>query len=99
MKAHFLTIAESKLDDVFSYYENELEGLGYRFLDAVFHSISRITQFPSSYQEIGAYSRRCLVHKFPYSVIYRHRKEQQEILIVAIAHLHRRPDYWISREP
>jgi hypothetical protein len=44
------------------------------------------------------YSRRCLVHKFPYSVIFQYRKESEEILVVCIAHMHRRPAYWVGRE-
>jgi hypothetical protein len=43
-------------------------------------------------------TRRCLIAKFPYGVIYHYSPEQDEIVIVAIAHLHRRPDYWVSRE-
>jgi len=49
--------------------------------------------------KIGKYfSRRCLVYKFPYGVIYQYQEDKNEILIVAIAHLHRKPDYWYSRD-
>jgi len=39
--------------------------------------------------------RRALVTKFPYAVVY--REIQDEIEIIAIAHLKRRPKYWSSR--
>ncbi len=49
-------------------------------------------------EEIGNYSRRCLVQKFPYGIIYQCTEHKKEILIVAISHLHRVPDYWSDRE-
>ena len=69
MKVTFLKIAEAELGDAFEYYESVLGGLGFRFLSEVELSITRIQQFPFSYEEIGKYSRRCLVQKFPYGII------------------------------
>ena len=73
-------------------------GLGFRFLTEVELSKARIQQFPFSYEEIGKYSRRCLVQKFPYGIIYQYMEQKKEILIVAVSHLHRVPDYWSDRE-
>ncbi len=98
MKVTFLKTAEAELDDTFEYYESMQNGLGFRFLIEVEHSKTRIIQFPFSYEEIGKYSRRCLVQKFPYGIIYQHIEHKQEILIVAVSHLHRVPDYWANRE-
>ncbi len=96
MNISFLKVAQLELDEAFEYYESAQEGLGFRFQAEVENAISRIEKFPNMYQEIGRYSRRCLVHKFPYGVIYQVRPPNQ-ILVVAIAHLHRKPDYWYSR--
>ena len=98
MKTTFLTPAEAELDSAVEYYESERRGLGFGFQAEVVRSLGRVAQYPSSYQKIGKYSRRCLVHKFPYGVIYQHREDKNEILVIAIAHLHRKPDYWLSRE-
>ncbi|MEL6710899.1 MAG: type II toxin-antitoxin system RelE/ParE family toxin, partial [Pseudomonadota bacterium] len=98
MKISFLKIAQSELDDAFDYYESTQKGLGFRFQSEVANAISRITQFPKIYQAIGRYSHRCLIHKFPYGIIYQIRGRSNQILVVAIAHLHRKPDYWYSRE-
>jgi plasmid stabilization system protein ParE len=65
--------------------------------DAVVESIASIERQP----EIGAalYSdpqtRRVLVVRYPYQVVY--RLEENEIVVVAIAHLKRRPGYWKHR--
>ncbi|MCU7834467.1 MAG: type II toxin-antitoxin system RelE/ParE family toxin [gamma proteobacterium symbiont of Taylorina sp.] len=98
MKVTFLKVAEAELDDAFEYYESVQSGLGFRFSTEVELSIMRITKFPFSYEEIGQYSRRCLVQKFPYGIIYQHMEAQEEILIVAVSHLHQIPDYWSDRE-
>jgi hypothetical protein len=64
VKVTFLKIAEAELDDAFEYYESVQNSLAFRFLTEVALSIARIQQFPFSYEEIGNYSRRCLVQKF-----------------------------------
>jgi hypothetical protein len=96
MKVTFLKLAATELDDAFEYYESIQRGLGFRFLAQVELSQSRITSFPLSYEEIGNFSRRCLVQKFPYGLIYQYIDSEDEVLIVAVAHLHRKPDYWVE---
>ena len=98
MKVNFLKVAETELDDAFEYYESMQSGLGFRFLTEVELAKARITKFPVSYEGIGKYSRRCLVQKFPYGLIYQYVELQNEILIVAVSHLHRKPEYWSERE-
>jgi mRNA-degrading endonuclease RelE of RelBE toxin-antitoxin system len=39
--------------------------------------------------------RRCRLRRFPYGLIY--AIDEGDILIVAVAHTHRRPDYWRDR--
>ena len=98
MRVTFLKLAETELDGAFEEYELIQKGLGFRFLEEVELSQSRITNFPFSYEKIGSYSRRCLVNKFPYGLIYQYTEGENEVLIVAVAHLHRKPDYWAERE-
>lgn len=42
-------------------------------------------------------ARRCLIHRFPYGVIYALDEEETEILILAVMHLHREPGCWSER--
>ncbi|MBE0507948.1 MAG: type II toxin-antitoxin system RelE/ParE family toxin [Marinospirillum sp.] len=98
MKVSFLDLAQQELDDVFDYYEAEQQGLGKRFISEVTATLARIKDFPEAYQYIGTRTRRALVGHFPYGVLYHYKKETQVILILAIAHLHRNPDYWLSRK-
>ena len=39
--------------------------------------------------------RRCRLRRFPYSVVY--TQDGNDLLVLAIAHQHRKPDYWRNR--
>ncbi len=95
MNVRFLQVAKTELDDTVEYYNRERAGLGYEFLWEVFFAIDRIRQFPRAWQQFDEDARRCLVRRFPYGIIY--VQEDDLILILAVAHLHREPDYWIDR--
>ena len=56
-----------------------------------------IARWPDAWPRYEAGTRRYLLRRFPFSVIY--RIEPHRILIVAVAHGHRRPGYWRSRTP
>lgn len=95
MKVRFLQVAKVELDDAVDYYNREKPGLGYEFLWEVFFSVDRIKQFPLAWPVFYEDARRCLIRRFPYGIIYLH--EGDLILVLAVAHLHREPDYWIDR--
>jgi plasmid stabilization system protein ParE len=44
---------------------------------------------------VGNGMRKRLVHRFPYALLY--RVEPAEVVIVAVMHQRRRPDYWLGR--
>jgi hypothetical protein len=95
MRVQILDPAEIELNDAFEYYENELEGLGYSLLEEFKSGVNRILQYPDAWSPIKENVRKCVLKKFPYSIIYAIHDEI--ILILAIAHHRRRPDYWIDR--
>jgi len=91
----FLDLAQNELDDTFEYYEFQQENLGYRFVEEVMSSLELIVAYPEAWTKSSASTRRCLVKTFPYGIIY--QKRDNLILVVAIANLHKEPDYWVSR--
>ena len=95
MKIRFLEIVQVELDEAIQYYNYELDGLGDAFLTEVLNALYRIGQFPEAWHPCSKRTRLCKIRRFPYGIIYQIR--QQEILIVAIANLHRNPDYWKDR--
>ncbi|WP_116367673.1 type II toxin-antitoxin system RelE/ParE family toxin [Parahaliea mediterranea] len=98
MEVKLLKLAQVEFDEAVTHYELEQTGLGDRFRSEMLRAISRIRQFPVAYQLFSPGTRRCLIAKFPHGIIYHYDPQQAEIVIVAIAHLHRRPDYWVSRK-
>ena len=95
MKIEFLPEAKAELDDAIDYYELQVVGLGDTFKTIAKSTIKRISTFPTAWTKIRPDVRRCIMHKFPYNVLY--SIEEECILIIAIAHHHRNPNYWIDR--
>ena len=77
-------------------YEGQAENLGLDFIAAVERTYRRLMTFPESGHLFGRRLRRVLVPGFPYGLLY--RAEPDQIFIVAVAHLRRRPGYWRHRE-
>jgi plasmid stabilization system protein ParE len=57
--------------------------------------IERVREAPARWPRYVHNTRRYLFPHFPFSIIYRVRNG--EIEIIAVAHHRRRPDYWRSR--
>ena len=95
MKIVFDRLARAELNDARVYYELEVPGLGFQFREEVKNGIRRIREYPDAWAKEKGDVRRCLLHKFPYKILY--SIEEDHIYILAIANCHRRPDYWIER--
>jgi toxin ParE2 len=96
MEAVFHPSARGELEVSIDFYESRLPGLGGRFLAAVEEAIERIGQSPGAGSPLGAGFRKRLVSGFPFSII--HRTWKGQVFIIAVAHQHRRPDYWRRRQ-
>ncbi len=90
-----LRVAETEIREACGYYETEAPGLGSRFLSELDDTLALIRQFPDAWSLFSGRTRRALVRRFHYGVLYQHRED--EILIIAVAHLHRDPVYWQKR--
>lgn len=95
MDAVFHPSARAELDASVDFYESRLGGLGGRFLAAVEEAIGRIARSPDAGSALQHGFRKRLVPGFPFTVVY--RVSQGQLFIVAVAHQHRRPDYWRRR--
>ncbi|OGT72179.1 MAG: hypothetical protein A2W76_04990 [Gammaproteobacteria bacterium RIFCSPLOWO2_12_47_11] len=87
--------AESELIENAIYYECEVEGLGYRFIEEIERGIEVLIAQPRLGQPLNEQLRSFVLGGFPFSLIY--SLEQDKIWIVAIAHQKRRPGYWRKR--
>jgi plasmid stabilization system protein ParE len=87
--------AESEFTGAIDYYEDKEKGLGYDFTLEVYSTIQRILAHPDAWAVIEENIRRSFVRRFPFGILYSHTEE--EVIIVAVMHLNREPDYWKER--
>ena len=88
--------AETDLAEAAACYDQQFGGLGARLLDEVEAALQRVAAFPDAWQPLSEKTRRCRLQRFPYGVIYRVRDD--EMLVLAVAHLHREPGHWRERD-
>jgi ParE toxin of type II toxin-antitoxin system, parDE len=96
MDYSFHPLADKEVDQIIDYYDSlEDFPLGDDFLIELRNALVRITTFPDAWQKVWPSARRCLLARFPYQLVY--QKRPDGILIVAVMHLHREPNYWKDR--
>jgi|SRR5215471_587731 len=102
--------AEMDLRDAAEFYRDRAgTTLSQSFLEEFEHSVSLLLEYPGiehsvslllEYPGIGSpwrcATRRFIMRRFPYSIIYSTASE--EIRILAVAHQSRRPGYWRMRK-
>ena len=95
MKYRFHPEAEAELNGAVDYYDACQEGLGLSFAREVHAAIDNICGFPHAWTPLSQSTRRCLLRRFPYGVVYQYTGG--EIIIIAVMQLNRKPDYWRNR--
>lgn len=95
MSVSLLRAAESELDEAVAYYNALAPLLGDAFLVEVLRVFDLVMAHPLAWHPLGDGLRRCRVNRFPYAVVY--YPAGDEILVLAITNLHRRPGYWADR--
>lgn len=95
MKVRFLDAAQVELDRAIDFYDERRAGLGFEFAEEVEQALERIDHYPDAWARVSLRIRRCVINRFPYSLIYDIRTEI--IIIVAIQHHHQKPESWRSR--
>ena len=90
-----LAPAQAELDEAMVWYAAQAPGLGEGFLMEVLRSIELIRRHPNGWHPLTPAIRRCRLRRFPYGVVY--TIESGDVLILAMAHQHRKPGYWKDR--
>ena len=97
MRLSFLSEATDELLDARQYYKAKHSQLGDEFSAEARATFERIRQSPEAWTLVDRDEkvRRCLMHRFPYGVIY--RLWRGGIQIIAVMHGRRNPGYWRDR--
>jgi toxin ParE1/3/4 len=93
--AEFHPEARLELSEAVEYYEQCVPGLGADLRKEVELAAQKICDAPLRWPPHSKRTRRFLIHRFPYLVIFLELADK--ILIVAVAHGKRRPGYWHGR--
>jgi plasmid stabilization system protein ParE len=96
MVASFHDLAKVELKEAAQYYEAKSTGLGGAFVAEAERSVAAILEYPKSSPIARGSIRRRVLRRFPYGLLYRVRGQQLRIL--AVMNLRRRPAYWVGRE-
>ena len=100
MKLRLLAEAEAEIESARSYLNQQAHDLGTRFLDDLDLTMRDILEHPMSFPKLETLPpeepyRRARLGTFRYAVVF--EVLAAEILIVAVAHTSRQPNYWLSR--
>lgn len=95
MRVIFDPRAKTEFDEICQYYQRQKTGLGDDFTEMVRQGLQRLLAQPESCPVEFGDIRRAVLKRFPYKLLY--SIETDHLYVIAIAHQHRKPDYWIDR--
>jgi len=95
VRVTFNELAERELNDAARYYEQEQPGLGAAFIVDVQRCTAAVHAYPQAAPLVRGQIRRRSCERFPYGLLY--TVTGDEIRILAVMHLRRRPAYWAGR--
>ncbi len=95
MTFRFLPQAEAELLKGISYYSAIRSELGTRFEQAVSEAVRNAVAHPERGAPRSKSTRRWLVKGFPFGIVF--RAGEAGVLIVAVAHQRKKPEYWADR--
>ena len=96
MTCHFEAEALTEYRDAARYSEKKF-GLGEDFVQAMEDALATIAKDPERFQPVGDGIRIFRMPRFLYYPYYHYSKERAAIVIYAVAHHRRLPDYWRNR--
>ncbi|HEV8132341.1 MAG TPA: type II toxin-antitoxin system RelE/ParE family toxin [Acidobacteriota bacterium] len=91
----FLDEALQEAEDAARWYAERSTVAAIGFAEELDVAAAQIENSPTTWPIHEHNTRRFLLRRFPYSVVY--RVDATRVVIVAVAHAHRRPGYWRDR--
>lgn len=95
MDVDFHPEARAELAKSVDWYAERSRVAARDFLVAVDLVISSIVTDPARFAKIDELHRSCSVARFPFQIVFRH--DNSRVLIIAVAHAKRRPEFWRQR--
>jgi plasmid stabilization system protein ParE len=87
--------AAEELEAAAQWYWDRSERAALAFRSELDRAVRLIAETPDRWPEYVSGTRRFLLRRFPFSIVY--RQVQSDIQVIAVAHAKRRPGYWRDR--
>jgi len=84
--------ADADIADAFAWYEVRVRGHGSDFLAELAATFSFLEEFPGAYLKMRGETRRAVVPRFPYGVVY--LVDPDSTSVTGASHFHRDPPAW-----
>ncbi|TDX99559.1 type II toxin-antitoxin system RelE/ParE family toxin [Thiohalophilus thiocyanatoxydans] len=94
MRATYSFRAQKELQAIVRNYNKSSPGLGMEFMEELDAQIELCFENPEIGLRLEEHHRRLVMKRFPFNIIYRIR--ENEIRVIAVAHQHREPGYWLG---
>ena len=88
--------AEAEFYKIVDYYKQFDRSLPYDFIQDFEDAVQRLIKFPKAGQPYLHQTKRIFLNRFPYSFVYKIYSDEL-IIVFAIMHMKRKPDYWKKR--
>lgn len=88
--------AEVELYYIVDYYKQFDRLLSYDFIHEFEEAVQRLIKFPKVGHPYLHQTKRIFLNRFPYSIVYKIYSDES-IIVFAIMHMKRKPDYWEKR--
>lgn len=95
LKVRIHEFALNELNEAVEWYDLQSNGLGSRFKSVTKSQVNKIAGNPSWFLKEESNIYKAYLPKFPYKILFSFN--EKEVVIWAIAHMHRMPHYWQSR--
>jgi len=96
MRVEYHPFTTSDLNRAVAHYNSQQAGLGDELRTEVYASIERVLANPRQFNVVSRSIRRCLVHRFPYAVLFR-IVSADTLRVLVIRHHRRHPDFGLRR--
>lgn len=88
--------AEAEFYGIVDYYKQFDQTLSYVFIQEFEVAVQRLTKFPKAGHPYLHQTKRIFLNRFPYAIVYKVYRDEL-IMVFAIMHMKRKPDYWEKR--
>ena len=95
MTVRYLAEAVDEWISAGNHYEGQRSGLARIFDEEFEGAMRKILEAPRRWPLERQHVRRYRMNRFPYKIVY--QEDTDKLIVIAVAHLSRRPGYWMDR--